>query len=181
VKRILTVAGAVLLAVLMLSGQQQNPTPYPVKPTDGTNAITVKAASTAAAAADTAQVMAISPNGSNPCQNPSATLQSLNTSMSTTSATQIIALSGSTKIYLCSLVVGWGGGTSPTFTLEYGTGTNCATGTTVILPATAITASLPNSFSYPPSFYVTPAGQALCYLLAGTSPTGKLIATYVQQ
>lgn len=35
---------------------------WPVKPTDGTNTITVKAASTAAVATDTAQVVAISPN-----------------------------------------------------------------------------------------------------------------------
>lgn len=35
---------------------------WPVKPTDGTNAITVKAASTAAAAADTSEVVALSPN-----------------------------------------------------------------------------------------------------------------------
>lgn len=120
------------------------------------------------------------PHG-NPCVDPIATLQTLNVSMSTTSATQLIALSGTTKIYLCSLVVGWGGGTSPTFSLEYGTGTACATGTTVILPATAITSSLPNSPSYPDRFFITPSGQALCYVLTGTSPTGKLIATYVQQ
>lgn len=48
------------------------------------------------------------PHG-NPCVDPIATLQTLNVSMSTTSATQLIALSGTTKIYLCSLVVGWGG------------------------------------------------------------------------
>lgn len=47
---------------------QQGATPttaangWPVKPTDGTNTITVKAASTAAVATDTAQVVAISPN-----------------------------------------------------------------------------------------------------------------------
>ena len=152
-----------------------------VKPWDGTNTVTVKAASTAAAAADTALVVAVSPNGSNPCHNPAATLNSLNVSLSGTTATQVVAISGSTKIYLCAMVVGWGGGTSPTFSLEYGTGTNCATGTTVVIPATAISTGTPNSPAYPNDFFVTPGGQALCYILTGTSPTGKLIASYVQQ
>jgi hypothetical protein len=117
----------------------------------------------------------------NPCADPSASLQSLNVSMSGTSAVQLVALSGSTKIHICALTVGWGGGKSPTFSLEYGTGTNCGTGTTVIIPATTITPSAPNSPAYPAKFFVTPSGQALCYVLTGTSPTGQLIVTYVQQ
>ena len=151
-----------------------------VKPWDGTNTITVKAGSTVAAVGDTAQVIAISPNGANPCfANPTVTLNALSTAMSGTSATQIVALSGSTKIYICSLAFGLGAGTSPTFALEYGTGTNCGTGTTTILPATAI--STTSWFIMQAPFWVTPSGQALCYLLGGTSPTGRLLVTYVQQ
>jgi hypothetical protein len=153
------------------------------KVTDGTNTAAVKAASTAAAAADPSLVVAISPNGGNLCLNPSATLNSLSTAMSTTSATQIIALSGSTRIYICSVAFGLGAGTSPTFTLEYGTGTNCGTGTTTILPATPILVSSPSSASWfvmQTPFWVTPSGQALCYVLGGTSPTGRLLLTYVQ-
>lgn len=148
---------------------------------DGTTAAVVTPASTVAAAANPGLVVSVSPNGNNPCQSPSAALQSANVSLSGTTDTQIVALSGSTKIYICSMVVGWGGGTTPTFALEYGTGTNCATGKTVITPATALTASVPNSFPYPLAFFVTPSGQALCYVLTGTSPTGKLLVSYIQQ
>jgi hypothetical protein len=147
--------------------------------TDGTNPATIKAASTAAAATDHALVVAQAPNGGNPCQNPSATLQSAFGSTSGTTASQVIALSGSTKIYICAMTITGVSGTSPTFSLVYGTGTNCGTGQTVFIGAWTTTANTLYPFSY--SVGLTPAGQALCFLDGGSSPVQRYTITYIQQ
>lgn len=118
--------------------------------------------------------------GGNGCVNPYSTLVSVNNSgTSGTSAVQIIALSGTTKIYVCSLTVLEVSGTTPTFSLESGTGTNCASSTTVnVFPFTGSTTT-PTVFANPVA--VTAAGFALCYLQTGTSPVYKFVLTYVQQ
>lgn len=117
--------------------------------------------------------------GGNPCQNPNATLVSIPVTTSGTTAAQIVALSGSTKIYICALTVIGQSGTTPTFSLVQGTGTNCATGQTVVVPAFATPANTLFSFAKPVSVGV--AGNALCYLQTGTTPVTKAQLTYVQQ
>jgi len=121
----------------------------------------------------------ISTAGANPCHNPASVLNAVLTSTSGTSAVQIIALSGSTKIFPCSLNVVGVSGTSPTFSLVYGTGTNCATGQTVYLGAWATAANTVYPFVGP--MPPTPAGQALCYLDTGTTPVQRVTLSYVQQ
>jgi hypothetical protein len=121
----------------------------------------------------------ISTAGANPCHNPASTLNAVLTSTSGTSATQIIAISGSTKIFPCSLNVVGVSGTTPTFSLVYGTGTACATGQTVYLGAWTTTANTVYPFSGP--LPPTPAGQALCYLDGGTLPVQRVTLSYVQQ
>lgn len=116
--------------------------------------------------------------GGHPCQNPSATLAMVNGSTSGTAAVQLIALSGTAKIYVCSLVVVGVSGTTPTFSLSYGTGTACATGNSVILGSWTTAANTVYSFPFP--FAVTPGGQALCYVQTGTSPVSRYVLTYVQ-
>jgi hypothetical protein len=171
---------SICLSLVLLMGQQSAVFPHPVKPTDGVNSITVKAASTLAAAADTAQVVAISPNSGNACANPSAGLTSVyNGATSGTSAVQVVALSGTTKVYVCSLSVVLTSGTSPTFALVYGTGTACGTGQgNVTFPVS--TTATPITYNGP-IVGVTPAGNALCYLQTGTTPINKFVLTYVQQ
>lgn len=114
----------------------------------------------------------------NPCQNPAANLAMVNGSTSGTAAVQLIALSGTAKIYVCSLVVVGVSGTTPTFSLSYGTGTACATGNSVILGSWTTAANTVYSFPFP--FAVTPAGQALCYVQTGTTPVSRYVLTYVQ-
>jgi hypothetical protein len=121
----------------------------------------------------------ISTAGANPCHNPASVLNAVLASTSGTSATQIIALSGSTKIFPCSLNVVGVSGTTPTFSLVYGTGTNCATGQTVYLGAWTTTANTVYPFVGP--MPPTPAGQALCYLDTGTTPIQRVTLSYVQQ
>lgn len=114
----------------------------------------------------------------NACLDETATLSSVAVNASTTSAVQLIALSSGKKIFVCSLTI-IGGGTSPTFSLVYGTGTNCGTGQATL--STAIPLSTTATFTFSNPVGVTPASQALCTLLAGTSPTAKGILSYVQQ
>ena len=117
--------------------------------------------------------------GKNPCFDSTATLVSAAGSTSGTSAVQIIAASGATKIYVCSLTVTGVSGTTPTFSLEYGTGSNCATSPTVFIGAWTTTANTIYPFHVP--VFVTPASQAVCYLDTGTTPIQRYAITYVQQ
>ena len=116
----------------------------------------------------------------NGCANPHATLVSVtNAATSGTAAVQVIALSGTAKIYVCSLTVLQTSGTTPTFSLESGTGSNCASNTTVMVFAFAGSTTVPTTFANPVG--VTSAGYALCYLQTGTTPIYKFVLTYVQQ
>lgn len=117
--------------------------------------------------------------GGNPCQNPAAVLNSLSVTTSGITAVQIIALSGVTKIYICSLSVIGQSGTNPTFSLVQGTGTNCVTGQTVVVPAFATPVNTLFPFANPVSAGV--AGNALCYLQTGTTPITKVQLTFIQQ
>lgn len=128
--------------------------------------------------APTVQLSTNGSAGSNPCFNPHVNLQMANGTTSGTAATQIIALSGTTKIYLCSLIVGAVSGTTPTFSLVYGTGTNCAIGQAQIVPPVS-TAATQYGFINP--IGLTPAGNAICYLDGGTTPVQTFTLTYVQQ
>lgn len=83
--------------------------------------------------------------------------------VSTATTTQIVALSGSTKIYVTSFDVLAGGTGNITFV--YGTGTNCGTGQTALTGAYNLTAQagLAKGSGIGPVL-VVPAGNALCVL-----------------
>lgn len=149
----------------------------------GSGTVNVGVTTTAASIepAPTVQLSINGSTGSNACANPHATISSAVISLSGTTATQFIALVVGQRIYLCSVVFGNGGGTTPTFSLQYGTGANCGTGTVTILPAVAIPAGTAAPIALPQNFFSTPAGQAACYILSGTAPTGTLTVSYVQQ
>lgn len=117
--------------------------------------------------------------GNNPCQNPSSTLLGVSGSTSGTTAVQVIAASGATKIYLCSMTVTGVSGTTPTFSLVTGTGTNCATGQVVLMGAWTTTAN--TIYPFAPPVAITPSSSALCYLDTGTTPIQRYTITYVQQ
>jgi hypothetical protein len=123
-------------------------------------------------------IVAFSGLTTNPCQSPNAALAMIAGTTSGTSSTQLIALSGSTKIYVCGVTIQGISGTTPTFALRYGTGSACASGTTTIIGAFTTTANA--TFTWGPQF-VTPAGQALCYIQTGSTPVSNYAITYVQQ
>jgi|ERR1017187_9651940 hypothetical protein len=118
-------------------------------------------------------------NQQNPCYNPNSTPTSLNGATSGTALTQIIALSSGKQIFLCSVTFTVVSGTTINYELEYGTATNCASGTTVLVgPSATVTAG--QIFSYPNAFIV-PASNALCYKMGTTSPIIDYAIVYVQQ
>lgn len=119
-------------------------------------------------------------SGSNPCINPTATILGLSGATSGTASVQLVALSGSTKIYVCSMNITGISGTTPKFSLTYGTGSACATGTVTMVGSFTTTANTVFNF-VGPTFAVTAAGQALCYVQTGTTPVSNYNITYVQQ
>ncbi len=118
-------------------------------------------------------------SGSNPCANPTATILGLQGATSGTASVQLIALSGTTKIYLCSLNVTGVSGTTPTIKLTYGTGTACATAPVTVVGPVNPAANV--SIYYGPTVAVTAGGAELCYLQTGTAPIFNYNLTYVQQ
>jgi len=116
--------------------------------------------------------------GLNPCANPSATLSGVIVSTSGTAAVQLVALVSGQKIYPCALNVVGVSGTTPTFSLVFGTGTACATGQTVYLGAWTTAANTIYPFNGP--LAPVPASQALCYLDTGTTPIQRVNLSYVQ-
>jgi hypothetical protein len=89
--------------------------------------------------------------------------QSVPINISTATTTQLVALSGSTKVYIMAWDVIAGG--TGNITLEYGTGASCGTGTTVLTGAYNLTAQAgiaKGSGAAP--VLVVPAGNALCAL-----------------
>jgi hypothetical protein len=118
--------------------------------------------------------------GSNPCVNPHAAITLSVVALSGTSLTQFVALSGTTKIYPCFILVANATATT-TLEIEYGTGTNCAGGTAVYtgpftIPASTAAPLVINGMMPPMA-----AGNAACYILTGTTPTGAMTFGYVQQ
>ena len=109
----------------------------------------------------------------------------INQSSATT--TQLIALSGTTRIYVCHVLVNQiGAATAPTFKFVYGTGASCGSGTTNLTGAISgsATAGVPTNTNFGGNgvgyVFSTPAGQALCITTTTTqAQTGVL--TYLQQ
>lgn len=75
--------------------------------------------------------------------------------------TQIIAAVAGQSITIC----GWhvtNTGASGTFSFSYGTGSNCGTGTQLIIPPQNVTLNAPATDHIDYGFYTTPASQAFC-------------------
>jgi hypothetical protein len=99
-------------------------------------------------------------------------------SINYTASTQVVALAASQNIYVCGYSLSVAGATTPTAGFEYGTGTTCATGATALsglFPAGVY--NMPSGIS--PAFIV-PQGDALCLVLAGTSPSVQGWISYGQ-
>ena len=75
--------------------------------------------------------------------------------------TQVIAAVAGQSVNLC----GWhvtNTGATGNFSLSYGTGSNCGTGTTVVIPAMNVTSTAPSADHAQLAYFTTPAANALC-------------------
>jgi hypothetical protein len=96
-------------------------------------------------------------------------------SLSASGLTQIVALSGSTVIRVSHISVGFTSAVN--FQLEYGTGTNCGTGTTALTGVYVGIVAIALDFDLDP--LLVPAGKALCANL-GAAITGGGLVKYAQ-
>lgn len=89
-----------------------------------------------------------------------------------TASTQLVAASGSTKVYVCGFYVNGASTTLNTVKLQYGTGTTCGTGTndfSLAIPIQAPSSIAPagSNITYSSNTVkATPASQALCVSLS---------------
>jgi hypothetical protein len=100
---------------------------------------------------------------------------SLPVSLSSSGLTQLIPLSGSTSITVGGFLISFASAVD--FQFEYGTGSNCASGTTAItgVMKSVLTVAIDQTLAFK-----VPAGQALCANL-GSGVTGGGLITYNQQ
>ncbi len=103
-----------------------------VKTWDGSNTVTVKAASTSPVASDTALVVGISPNTLG-CAG-QAIASTKKAALSQTASAQIITGASGKQTYICSLVIF--SATAQSINLIEGTGTTCATGSAGLMGGT---------------------------------------------
>jgi hypothetical protein len=125
---------------------------------------------------------------SDPCADVSAPKSSVPINISSATTTQLVALSGSTVVYVCGYTAAAGAGTNPSIQFEYGTGSTCGTGTTVITGAMAtgvtVATGVPGPIFYAgpdATVFKTAAGAALCAVTGGTTPNFQGYLSYVQQ
>lgn len=93
-----------------------------------------------------------------------------NYAASTTGLTQIVALNGTARIYVCSFIINVGA-TATNVGLSYGTGTNCASGTGVLIPP--LTLPINGLVVYgrdTGNAIQTPVGNALCVSASAANP-----------
>lgn len=103
---------------------------------------------------------------------------SVSISVNTAATSQLVAASGSTRVYVCSINFIAGGATN--VTLEYGTGTNCGTGTTALTGAYPLAAQTGIAMAVGVgSILRTPASQALCIVNSAAIQVSGFIS-YVQ-
>lgn len=93
--------------------------------------------------------------------------------------TQVVPLSGSTKVRVCSFDINPSTVTAGSTDIVYGTGTNCATGITTLtgaytLPAAAVVDITPSTLSAL-SPLTTPAGQAVCVRAVTSTVNGFIV------
>jgi hypothetical protein len=111
---------------------------------------------------------------------PVACDNSVAVAITTATTTQIVAVSGTTSIYVCAFHLYAVSGTAPSLSFEYGTSTNC-TGTHALTGTySAIVGELTSGSGLGYLFH-TPAGaNGLCIVTGGTTPSVQGFVTYAQ-
>jgi hypothetical protein len=117
-----------------------------------------------------------------PCGSWGIVKQSVPINVSAAATAQLVAISGSTKVFVCGFSFTMVGAVQ-SIQFEYGTGTTCGTGTNVLTGAFADGTVSDIVVTYgggEMTIFGTPAGQALC-VLSTTTASVQGVLTYVQQ
>lgn len=128
----------------------------------------------------------VSPITTDPCQSPAAVKTSVPINITTATTTSLVALSGSTIVYVCGFAVTVGSTvTANTIQFEYGTGGTCGAGTTVLTGVLNTAGVLTGEISYGgagQTVFKTAAANGLCAVsTVGTGPSIQGLLTFVQQ
>ena len=116
-----------------------------------------------------------------PCDNTAVLKSSAAINVSSATTTQIVALSGTMKIYVCEADVN-AVGTSPTVKFITGTGSACGTLDQTLTGAMVPSATVGTIHSgYGGTLWTSNAGDELCLVSGGTVTTETGFVTYVQQ
>lgn len=130
-------------------------------------------------------VMGVNADGSvnlaatDPCQ--SAAVAKSSAVVSAAADAELVAISGSTVIYVCGFSANAAAGTAPGFRFIHGTGSVCATGLTGLTGIYLLALSGNTSYTPGGTAFKTPAGNALCIDVSGTTPDIRGVLTYVRQ
>ena len=156
------------------------PGPYHI-PTGGQTDVRVRASAYTSGTAIislTSGLFSIGYYVGDPCLSPAVPKSSV--VLNVTTSAQVLAVSGTTSIYVCGFNATLAG-TTPTFQFEYGTGAVCATGLTVLSGVYAPSGSA--FVAYSPSYtaFKVPSANALCVATGGTTPSLQGTLTYIQQ
>lgn len=114
-----------------------------------------------------------------PCQSPSVTKSSV--VVTGTADAQLVAISGSTTVYVCGWSLNAAAGTGPGFRFIYGTGSVCGTGTTGLTGIYVMAVNGISEYGIGATALKTAAANALCLDVNGTSADIRGVVTYVQQ
>jgi hypothetical protein len=124
-----------------------------------------------------------------PCMSTGVKKQSVAINIVTATTTALVAVSGSTQVYICGIAVtiAPSATSADTFQLEQGTGATCGaniTALTGLFGAGDLTSAAPPvfvTFADPGTTASTPAGYGVCAVSAGTAVSIQGVMTYVQQ
>lgn len=117
-----------------------------------------------------------------PCGSWGVAKSSVAINITSATTTSLVAISGSTSIFVCGFSVTMVGAVE-TIQFEYGTGATCGTGTTVLTGAFADGTASDIVVSYgggEMTVFATPSAQRLCAVTTGTVSIQGVL-TYVQQ
>jgi len=177
------VTNTVAANVTQVGGSTQSATnPLFVTPTDGTNAIgaLVNYGSTPTAVKALSANVYVTNLSTDPCQSPSVAKSSASVAIASASTVQIVALSGTKKIYVCDVNV-TAAGTAPTVQLISGTASACGTLDQTFTGAMEPSATVGSlHLGYGGTLATTSAGDELCIVAGGTASVQGLV-TFVQQ
>lgn len=140
---------------------------------------------------DPALVSTQSPNSIDPCQNLNVAKSSVPINVTSSGTAQIIALSGTTAIYVCGFIATIPNTATTSTSLKFiaGTGTNCATPTATLTGAmgsndAAAVSANPTVVQYngPGTVFSGPSASELCTVVTGNGTLDiEGVLTYVQR